>query len=677
MAVDTTNRIIHGQNLKVGTGRGRLNGRWRFEGMLAWTLLLAAVVLFVLRAKAGLTLFSFGDESEKFVIAKMLNEGSVLYKDIFSHHGPVSYMLAHLYTKIVSTSDFTWIRLSQVILAAGACLAIAFSPVIKRPLDRMWATALFLSVLSAFWVLNSIHMLLYQSIGGFLLLIVLAQMVLPALLEDKLHPAGLFVSGFALVMACFAAYSFGPATVLLTASATLGLIASGARFQASAKPFLAGLLTATTAVVLWLFFFGDLLGFLVYHFYFNQEVYANFTGYSLWAVTKNISVSFAGPYLVHTIAVIYFAIWVFALSVITIGRPGSRYRFWWKLCAMILLVVAIPFSNPRGGIGFHGAAFVIINIGALALIGACACQRWTKAPVVMVLLFIVAEIAAHNALSSPHGIARAHFAGHVAQHKPTSSGVAGFIRSLTGEDDRILSLIFHPVLYVQADRLPSSGHFYYLPWQAAYNRVSVNGYKMDICRHIETHRPKVIWFDNWHVWDRYWIEEYEHCVPEVIRDNYRQMDNHLYLRSDVAQQMVLEEPAAGYRLRPSPALRAGSSIRLSMIDNIVNTDAQPEQIGIRFGTHRRVNRGEAALHLETVNGDTHIIRFSLADLTDNRYRYFDLVPAQYVSGRIVSVTGGGVSSWESINEETEEAHTCMVYKLSGGQWRFTPGCPGF
>ena len=54
-------------------------------------------------------------------------------------------------------------------------------------------------------------------------------------------------------------------------------------------------------------------------------------------------------------------------------------------------------------------------------------------------------------------------------------------------------------------------------------------------------------------------------------------------------------------------------------------DAQSlEKIGIRFGTHMRTNAGEAELVVFSSDGSKFSKKFSLPDLMDNHYRYFDL-----------------------------------------------------
>ena len=55
---------------------------------VAFVFALFGLFVFLTKAKLGINTFEFGDESEKFVAAQMMNEGMRLYLDIFAHHGP-------------------------------------------------------------------------------------------------------------------------------------------------------------------------------------------------------------------------------------------------------------------------------------------------------------------------------------------------------------------------------------------------------------------------------------------------------------------------------------------------------------------------------------------------------------------------------------------------------------
>ncbi|TBW39368.1 hypothetical protein E0E54_02770 [Azotobacter chroococcum] len=151
-------------------------------------------------------------------------------------------------------------------------------------------------------------------------------------------------------------------------------------------------------------------------------------------------------------------------------------------------------------------------------------------------------------------------------------------------------------------------------------------------------------------------------------------------RSHCEQFMLEEAPfVAGvtYQMRPSPQLGLGSPIKIFMSDHRHNERVAIQRLGVMFGVYGRKNQGDAELRLRREDGSTFVQRFSLLDLIDNKYRYFDIDPERYVSAEIVSVTGGGVSTWESYDERGDNIKTCTVYEYSDGKRRFTSGCPLF
>jgi hypothetical protein len=283
-----------------------------------------------------------------------------------------------------------------------------------------------------------------------------------------------------------------------------------------------------------------------------------------------------------------------------------------------------------------------------------------------------------NAKSSPYKVAKKDFLAYVADQKPQQGGVYDFIRSITNQDDKVLSLVFNPSLYVKLGRLPASGHYYYFPWQAKYNRASVLDYKIDICKDIVANRPPVIWFDNWKVWGGYAIGKYEPCVPELITSRYTPLsgERNYYIRNDIAHDMMLDVSPVDYRLRPGSQFTRSASTKLSMMTSDSGNPAQLKRMGVMFATNGRQNPGDLELRLHGPDGVEFLQRFTLPDLAGRKYRYFDLTPAQYTAGEIVSVTGEGFSAWESYNA-TGDVRTCIIYEYNNGKKRFTPGCPLF
>jgi len=92
-------------------------------------------------------------------------------------------------------------------------------------------------------------------------------------------------------------------------------------------------------------------------------------------------------------------------------------------------------------------------------------------------------------------------------------------QALAPAGEPILSTVFLPQWYLLTERLPSSGAYYYLPWQAAYNRAPVLDYRLDPCADLERAPPKLIVWDRWPVWDRYDVADRSFCCasPSATR----------------------------------------------------------------------------------------------------------------------------------------------------------------
>lgn len=664
---------------------------WQMAVLYGSTLFAAfGLVVFLIRAKAGINLLDFGDEAEKFVAAQMIGHGMKLYHDIFAHHGPVPYIISHLYTKLVSPTDFTQIRWVIVALALSSAASIYFSPALKTNAARMLSVGTYLSLLSSAWVLQGMHMVLYQPIGGFLLVIPTMQLFVPLVLGDSTTRSGLIISGFAIVVACFTSYTFGPSSVLLIASAIILLLSKNgfACLRQHAMPFALGIAIGLGVLLTWIFLFADLKGFFVYHFYFNQEIYSHFIGFNLInSVISLFAFSFSPPALIHALILVGLVYWlsVFAFRCFL---SGSRKSVFWSFVSLFIFLVSVFFLNPRGAIGFQDSGFIIVNISLFSLICALYIQErelgfkyyWhtaNAALLTMVSVFVF-EQASRDAISSPHEIPKRDLKNHVSFMKPSDDGAFQFIRSLSEPEGDVLALIFNPGFYIQADRRPASGHYYYLPWQAAYNKRPVDGYKIDLCSDIESRRPSLIWFYSWKVMNKYKIEQYEPCVPTLIKTMYTPLgdNDQLFLRSDLLMQETREHNAADRKMQPSPQLSDSNPIHLSMTSGHKAMNSALKRIGVMFGTQVRQNPGNAELLLRGPNGPEYRRRFSLPELADNKYRYFDLSVGNYTSGEIVSVSGGGISTWESI-DVSGDAFTCLTYEYADGKRRFTPGCPLF
>ena len=646
---------------------------------------LAGLALFLMQVRSGLHLFEFGDEAEKFVAAQMIGEGLRLYRDIFAHHGPLPYMVAHLYTLLVSPTDFSDIRLFQALLALISCAAVITTPVLKSPAARAWSAATYLMLLATIWVLQGMHMVVYPAIGGFLLIVPLLHVFVPLLFDERPCKYGVLASGIALALACFTAYALGPSTILIV-GASAALVAAGTIRDAKAVLYwlAGGIALGAGVMVLWLLLFGDIKGFLVYHFYFNQAVYAKFIGFSPIESLNLLAFSFAPNYIVHALALILCTCWVTVFLVVVLHLKGTG-RLRRKLFALLIFVASVFLVNPRGGLGFHDTGFIIANVGLFAFACGLLMQRTQfrrvkglAATLVLIAASVVGlETASNHANSSPYGVRKHQLHDFPASMKPGTGETYDFIRSITRESGDVLSLVFNPAVYIKLGRLPASGNYYYLPWQAAYMKRPIAGYSIDLCADIRTRAPAVIWFDNWKVWNVYDIHDYEPCVTSLIGSEYAPLGgpDPWFVRKDILANLSGASAHGQSTLRPSTPL-ASAPIPLRMSSAALHRTTPLRRLGVMLGTHNRKNSGEGALRLEMADGNGFTKQFALTDVRDNKYHYFSLDPGLYITGSIVPVSGGGISTWE-IHGGQDSVLTCLVYEYADNSRLYTPGCPLF
>ena len=657
----------------------------KFIAYVSLAVISIGLVVFAITARVGFHIFEFGDETEKFVAAQMIHQGHHLYRDIFAHHGPVPYMLAHLYTLLVSPNNFTYIRVFPALLAVLSAAAIYLSPVFKTTAPRALSAGAYFLLLSPIWVLQGIHMLLYQQIGGFLLTIAFMQLSFPLFFGIKPTKYGLLVSGIAITLSCFTSYAFGASALLLLAASVALVFASTEKDDAKTliPPFLAGVLGGALAIISWMLLFADFKGFLVYHFYFNQNVYSSFVVISLKKLFEIFYFSLSQDSIIHSFTLLLFVFWVCFFVFSSVDRSSTRKTLA-RLFALLLLIASIVLLNLRAITNFQDSGFVVANLAAFAFACGLAMQHhlqrgrclWAIGTLSVFAFSVILMKQIGGYAVSPFGLVKkADFKNHLDLMKPNRYEVFEFIRAITKKEDDLLVLVFNPAMYIRLDRLPASGNYYYLPWQAAYNKQPIDGYKIDICDDIEKNAPSVIAFDNWKVWDMYPIDEYEPCVPSLINESYIHLVDlgPWYVRKDI---FITENPLENgpTKLQPSAQLGPSSTISLSMTPSHESHDVGLKRIGVMLGSYVKRNSGKAELRLRGPGGSKFSQRFDLSSVFDKKYRYFDIDSKRYTTGELIPVSGGGITAWESHND-SRGAYTCIIYVYADGKFRTTPGCP--
>jgi hypothetical protein len=508
-------------------------------------LAVLAAYFFAVRVWHGYRFVGFVDESEHLLGGKMLNEGAILYRTFITQHGPVTFMLTQAYGAIFGWRHANGARLisAALALAAGAC--VATTPALPVRIARLWAAALFLGLIATVWLLQGLYLVNYHAIAGFLLVAALALCVVPAWRGVPVDRARAFAAGACAILVIATAYSFGPAIVLLGASTLWALTLGPGRPARWA--FVAGGATAALCVLTWLLIFGDLLGFLAFHFAENQFVVAHFIPFTFTHFLHSLVPSLQPQALVQTFAVLCCGLAFCLFLIMDLTRPRQH-----QAGPILLGLLGMLAQDARGGPGFQDGSFLIGGIGLFSMALPAVWLRFMPAPgpvaisagtLLMALCVAGAELAGHSAVNSPFGMTRAQMVD--APHEDVGfSRAPGFerLRALVPPDEPILVVPYAPGIYMAADRKPMDRYFYYLPWDAIYAKAPWFGQTHDLCVDLAKAPPLLIHFDHWKVWDRYEMQDYMPCFIAFLDAHYRRQTDfpNLYLRADPAADRTIQ-----------------------------------------------------------------------------------------------------------------------------------------
>jgi hypothetical protein len=140
----------------------------------------------------------------------------------------------------------------------------------------------------------------------------------------------------------------------------------------------------------------------------------------------------------------------------------------------------------------------------------------------------IAEAVARTALISPHGMLRSQAPTAVLLPDPSNPLVVAMHRWVA-PGETFLGLPFMPGIYLNAQRLPFSGDYYYLPPQAEYDRAPILDWDIDLCRDIERVRPPAILLVDIPIaiWGP--LSKYKPCFASILASNYVRSSNFSYI----------------------------------------------------------------------------------------------------------------------------------------------------
>jgi hypothetical protein len=482
---------------------------------------------------ASLDILHFGDVDQKIISAWLISDGETLYGSIFAHHGPLNYMIAHAVYVFSESKDLALYRIIQWVIIGLCAVAIAASPILMHWRQRIYAASTFLILVAVLHPSWRGYELLYNMHGGMLFTTALSLLFLPLLLGFRIPSLAAGIAGSAMVAMVAAAYPFVVPLGFLFIATSLLLLAQGRLWRSTKElfmPVVIGAILMLMLVGVWLALNGDLVGYFVYHFYFNQVVYAPFIDFDPLLAFKQFTrigqLRFGWALLILLI----FCLWLF----MSISRRQKENINWRDRILLLIgsgvMLAAFLFLNPRDSFEFKMAALQVTSVALFSMFTArCVTlpSNESNIPVwnialPLLLFFLIALTQFTHLLGM--------LSRDVVEMKTKSSASAKMeiiidaVQSWVGPSEPIQALVFNPHWYLLTGRRPASGHFYYFPWQAAYSRAPIMGKNIDICADLERVRPEVIIWDHWKVWGEYELKDYEPCLYELMITQYESVE---------------------------------------------------------------------------------------------------------------------------------------------------------
>lgn len=518
--------------LSVERGRQVIRGIAFF---VAPTILLVIALAWVaIRAMASLDILHFGDVDEKIISAWLISDDETLYGSIFAHHGPLNYMIAHAVYVLTESKDLALYRIVQWCILGLCAIAVAASPILMHWRQRIYGASTFLILVAVLHPSWRGYELLYHMHGGMLFTTALSLLFLPLLLGFRIPSLAAGIAGSAMVAMVAAAYPFIVPLGFMFIATSLLLLAQGRLWSSTKELFIPVAIGAILMLMLvgaWLALNGDLVGYFVYHFYFNQVVYAPFIDFDPLLAFKQLARVFQPRFGWALWVLLIFSLWLFiSLSTRQKGDLDSRARILLVIGTGAMLV-AFLYLNPRDSTRIQMAALQVTSVGLFSLIAArgVALQSSTRVipvwnialPLLLFFLIALTQFTHLLGMLSRDAVIDLYAKASVATKIET---IVDAVQSWVGPSEPIQALVFSPHWYLLTQRRPATGHFYYFPWQAAYSHAPILGKNIDICADLERVRPEVIVWGHWKVWGKYDLKDYEPCLYELITTQYEPIE---------------------------------------------------------------------------------------------------------------------------------------------------------
>ncbi len=490
----------------------------------------------------------FNDETEKLVGAMMIADGMRIYKDMFAHHGPLSYMIAQFFYWISgginSVEAYRFIPMLFPLFSIGA---IIFSPAIKQVNFRLFAASLFALGIASMQTIYGLMLGMYQIYAGHFLLCALSLVIIPLIVGSQIPRICSFLGGLCLALAFFSAYSF-----VISCSFLMLICIVSAFIKDENKDVLRyvilGIFFAILNVSIYLYFFGDFKGYLAYHFYYNQVYYSKISNY------KPLDILYFIPpiigYFIKPVAptswlsyIISSSVSIFAFFLILSLKEKNKPISKILIAYFIILIFGIIFSDPRADDNFRMNTLVIVALGFISLVTCFILEKinnWKDPLAIFVItaisiLFISFAIAQFSIKTYLYEASPVKYYKMSGITKESTNAEVKLLQTIVSEHERVQQFPFNLNFYILINRLPASGVFYLFPSINDYFEKPVLGVKIDACSQLEERLPKIIYYDESNIWG-YDSSTYLGCFENLLQKKYLSTSimKFVWIRADIA-----------------------------------------------------------------------------------------------------------------------------------------------
>lgn len=462
------------------------------------------------------------DESATILVAKMMNNGQLLYSEIFSMHGPASFYPSMLIQNLGFNGIYSH-RLIVAFLQLCSIFSVYYSPIVAKENKTIYFACYILGICSIiFFALPKFlsHAYYYQSLVGPLILIVFSQYTLPALYGSvKIRPYIVALSNFIIGSLPFFAVTLSPLSIIL--------FVISAKTKYLSRAFLFFFIGIFLNFFL-LYKLSSLIGYLIFHFYMNAKILPFFAPQwwpkDFFGVLNNITFS-----LTHDLS--GFFTLIFSLILLCNSFFYEKVFKWkllvnWKSLLFIISLTSLLIRGPDNkAMPYYYAA---LSLPLLIINKSFFIRKPNYYLSLFFIVFFLYFILKISLLldSDRKKIDRRKI--------PVQTEFSSLVKAITNSDDKIIAYSNQVSEYLFSDRLPASAYYSYFPTFEKYNQLSILNFKINACSDIYISQPKVIYIDRLNLWDTNPWGSYGKCVQDIADRYYVEInDKSYYVRNDV------------------------------------------------------------------------------------------------------------------------------------------------